>query len=168
MSTPPPPYQVPDVSACPQCGKRYRTTNLAVGTRLTCKVCSAGFVLAPPNKDTDKHPRLTPDGETKTGTIVRAGTNGVVPQTVDDILRLAGGNEKYIESKEIGRGGMGVIMRTTDRMVRRDVAMKIMRHDTNAVQRARFLEEAQVTGQLEHPGIVPVYDLHTEAATGAF
>jgi serine/threonine protein kinase len=159
VSTPPTPYQVPDVSACPQCGKRYRTTNLAVGTRLTCKVCAAGFTLAPPNKDTDKHPRLARDGEAKTGTIVRAGTNGVVPQTVDDILRLAGGNEKYAESKEIGRGGMGVIMRTTDRMVRRDVAMKIMRHDTNAVQRARFLEEAQVTGQLEHPNIVPIHEI---------
>jgi len=159
VTTPQPPYQVPDVSACPKCGKRYRTTNLAVGTRLTCKICSVSFTLAPPDKDTDRHPRVAREDESKPAAGASAGTNGVVPQTVDDILRLAGAHEKYHDAKEIGRGGMGVIMRTTDRMVRRDVAMKIMRHDTNAVQRARFLEEAQVTGQLEHPNIVPIHEI---------
>jgi serine/threonine protein kinase len=157
--TTPTSYPVPDVSPCPQCGKRYRTANLKPGTRLTCKVCSHQFTLEAVNKDTDKHPRVATEGETKAGVIARANMPGVVPQTVDDILRLANSHEKYVEAKEIGRGGMGVIMRTTDRMVRRDVAMKIMRHDTNAVQRARFLEEAQVTGQLEHPNIVPIHEI---------
>ncbi len=159
MTTPEPPASVPDVTACPKCGKRYRTGNLAIGTRLTCKVCANTFALGIPDPDTDKHPRLAKDGEARTGTIARANAPGVVPQTVDDILRLATGHEKYVDAKEIGRGGMGVIMRTTDRMVRRDVAMKIMRHDTNAVQRARFLEESQVTGQLEHPNIVPIHEI---------
>ena len=156
---------VPDVTPCPSCGKRYRTGNLAAGTRLTCKVCNNTFTLAPLSKDTDKHPRLARETAareplTTNGVQVpRASVPGVVPQTVDDILKLANGLEKYVDAKEIGRGGMGVIMRTTDRMIRRDVAMKVMRHDTSAVQRARFLEEAQVTGQLEHANIVPIHEI---------
>lgn len=149
---------VADVSACPTCGKRYRTSNLAAGTRLTCKVCAATFTLEPLKKDTDQHPRIARDPSANP-VVPRASTPGIVPQTVDDILRLADGDEKYVDAKEIGRGGMGVILRATDRMVRRDVAMKVMRQDTNSVQRARFLEEAQVTGQLEHPNIVPIHEI---------
>jgi serine/threonine protein kinase/Leucine-rich repeat (LRR) protein len=96
-------------------------------------------------------------------TVVNRGQPMLVPQTVDDVLRLAGGAEKYSEGEEIARGGMGVILKTTDRAVRREVAMKVMRHDTNVVQRARFVEEAQVTGQLEHPNIVPIHELGVDA-----
>ena len=156
MSLPSP--LVPDVTACPSCGKRYRTAGLAVGTKLSCKVCSANFVVVVMNKDTDRHPRVAKP-EPKSDVITRAQAPAVVPQTVDDILKLGGAQDKYADGKEIGRGGMGVIMRVTDRMVRRDVAMKVMRHDTSAVQRARFLEEAQVTGQLEHPNIVPIHEI---------
>ena len=155
------PDQLPvsDVTPCPSCGKRYRTGNLTAGTRLTCKVCNNTFTLAPLNKDTDKHPRVAREPLGNGVQVPRASVPGVVPQTVDDILKLANALEKYADAKEIGRGGMGVIMRTTDRMVRRDVAMKVMRHDTSAVQRARFLEEAQVTGQLEHANIVPIHEI---------
>jgi serine/threonine protein kinase len=151
--------QAPEVSACPKCGKRYRTTGLALGTRLTCKVCAEIFAVTAPAKETDKHPRLAQDSAERQPVVPRATTSLVMPQTVDDVLKLANGHDKYAEAKEIGRGGMGVILRTTDRAVRREVAMKVMRHDTNAVQRARFLEEAQVTGQLEHPNIVPIHEI---------
>jgi serine/threonine protein kinase/Leucine-rich repeat (LRR) protein len=100
-----------------------------------------------------------PEPPPRPATIVNRGQPMLVPQTVDDVLRLAAGSEKYSESEEIARGGMGVILKVTDRAVRREVAMKVMRHDTNAVQRARFVEEAQVTGQLEHPNIVPIHEL---------
>jgi formylglycine-generating enzyme required for sulfatase activity len=55
----------------------------------------------------------------------------------------------------IGRGGMGEVWRAYDRQLRRTVAVKILPH--GAGHSDRFLEEAQATGQLEHPGIVPVY-----------
>jgi serine/threonine protein kinase len=100
-----------------------------------------------------------PEAIVRAPTIVNRGQPMLVPQTVDDVLRIAASSDKYAESEEIGRGGMGVILKVTDRAVRRDVAMKVMRHDTNAVQRARFVEEAQVTGQLEHPNIVPIHEL---------
>jgi serine/threonine protein kinase/Leucine-rich repeat (LRR) protein len=100
-----------------------------------------------------------PEPPPRPATIVNRGQPMLVPQTVDDVLRLAAGSDKYSDSDEIARGGMGVILKVTDRAVRREVAMKVMRHDTNAVQRARFVEEAQVTGQLEHPNIVPIHEL---------
>jgi serine/threonine protein kinase/Leucine-rich repeat (LRR) protein len=104
-----------------------------------------------------------PEAPPRPATIVNRGQPMLVPQTVDDVLRLAAGSEKYSDSDEIGRGGMGVILKITDRAVRREVAMKVMRHDTNAVQRARFVEEAQVTGQLEHPNIVPIHEVGVDS-----
>lgn len=70
-------------------------------------------------------------------------------------------DNKYEVGEVVALGGMGVIRRAKDLRVRRAVAMKLMSPgavDTLA-KRLRFVEEAQVTGQLEHPNIVPVYDL---------
>ncbi len=63
-------------------------------------------------------------------------------------------------------GGLGQVWRAEDTVVRRTVALKCLRPDrlTPALM-ARFVREAQVTGQLEHPNIVPLYDLF-EAAGG--
>ncbi|MBI3818017.1 MAG: protein kinase [Planctomycetes bacterium] len=62
---------------------------------------------------------------------------------------------------KIAEGGMGEVLRGRDLNLGRDIAIKILKKDL-AEQRdalARFVEEAQVGGQLQHPGIVPVYDL---------
>jgi serine/threonine-protein kinase len=66
----------------------------------------------------------------------------------------------YKISGEIARGGMGVILRGYDRALSRDVAVKVLREDLaeDAVVLRRFIEEAQIGGQLQHPGIVPVYE----------
>lgn len=76
---------------------------------------------------------------------------------------------RYDVKEEIGRGGMGVVLRVYDRELHRNLAMKILLdHDGNLLRAdpksetqrlARFLEEAQVTAQLDHPGIVPVHEL---------
>ena len=81
------------------------------------------------------------------------------------ILRLAARTGRYSLKGEVARGGMGVILRVWDRDLRRTLAMKAT--FTAAPTRApdqdemvtRFLEEAQITGQLDHPGIVPVHEL---------
>jgi serine/threonine protein kinase/formylglycine-generating enzyme required for sulfatase activity len=76
--------------------------------------------------------------------------------------------KRYSIRQEIGRGGMGRVLSARDDDLRRDVAMKVMREDLcggpessslRSLRLARFLEEAQVTGQLDHPGIVPVHEL---------
>ena len=78
------------------------------------------------------------------------------------------GHTRYILKGEVGRGGMGAVLRVFDTDLRRNLAMKVIlgnsgiTGDTPEIQPqqlARFLEEAQVTGQLDHPGVVPVHEL---------
>jgi eukaryotic-like serine/threonine-protein kinase len=65
---------------------------------------------------------------------------------------------------EIARGGMGVVLRGRDDELGRTVAVKVLREEfaQNSESVQRFVEEARIGGQLQHPGIVPVYQLgHT-------
>jgi serine/threonine protein kinase len=65
----------------------------------------------------------------------------------------------YEIAAEIARGGMGVIYQARDLAMNRTVAVKVLqdRYDIDSVTAARFIEEAQITGQLQHPGIPPIY-----------
>ncbi len=65
---------------------------------------------------------------------------------------------KFTLVEELGRGGMGVIIRGRDKVLHRDVALKVIRDPSDDLQRERFIKEAQITGQLEHPNIVPVHE----------
>jgi serine/threonine protein kinase/formylglycine-generating enzyme required for sulfatase activity len=69
--------------------------------------------------------------------------------------------DRYKVGLEIGRGGMGVIREAEDRHLGRHVALKLIREDERGFEELKraFLAEAQVQGRLEHPSIVPVYDL---------
>jgi serine/threonine-protein kinase len=81
----------------------------------------------------------------------------------------ASGEQRLVDRGEIARGGMARIHRVFDRHVLRQVALKRVEpeHVRNAHDAAQLLlEEAQITGQLDHPHIVPVYDL-IAAADGA-
>jgi serine/threonine protein kinase len=68
--------------------------------------------------------------------------------------------DRYDLGEQIGRGGMGVVFRATDRELEREVAVKVLHaHAPGAA--ARLLQEARILGQLEHPGILPVHDVAT-------
>jgi serine/threonine-protein kinase len=71
------------------------------------------------------------------------------------------GRGNYQLLGEIARGGMGVILKGHDTDLGRDVAVKVLGKDLagNPAVVQRFIEEAQIGGQLQHPGIVPVYEL---------
>ncbi|MEQ1633158.1 MAG: serine/threonine-protein kinase, partial [Planctomycetota bacterium] len=82
----------------------------------------------------------------------------------------AGSSTRYQLQGEIARGGMGAILEVFDEDLRRRLAMKVILDrsgdgsgapatDADPVTLSRFLEEAQVTGQLDHPCIVPVHEL---------
>jgi tetratricopeptide (TPR) repeat protein/tRNA A-37 threonylcarbamoyl transferase component Bud32 len=62
---------------------------------------------------------------------------------------------------EIARGGMGAVLKGRDADLGRDLAVKILleSHRDKPEMIRRFIEEAQIAGQLQHPGIVPVYEL---------
>ncbi len=67
--------------------------------------------------------------------------------------------QRFVVVDEIGRGGMGAVVRANDCEIRREVAVKYLLDQSNPANKARFIEEAQVTGQLEHPNIVPVHEM---------
>ena len=71
------------------------------------------------------------------------------------------GGRKYKVITTINRGGMGVILQARDLRIRRTVAMKVInsKHQFSRENALRFIDEAQLTGQLEHPNIIPVYEL---------
>ena len=72
---------------------------------------------------------------------------------------------RYRIDGEIARGGMGAVLRGRAPDLGRDVAIKVLREDLRDNQDLirRFVEEAQIGGQLQHPGIVPIYELGTFA-----
>ncbi|MCA8956066.1 MAG: serine/threonine protein kinase, partial [Planctomycetes bacterium] len=77
-------------------------------------------------------------------------------------------SERYRTEREVARGGMGAVLQVWDVDLRRRLAMKVLLGERAAAESrtsvdrrllARLLEEAQVTAQLDHPGIVPVHEL---------
>jgi serine/threonine-protein kinase len=77
------------------------------------------------------------------------------------------GRGRYLLLNLHAQGGIGQVWLARDPEIGRDVALKELRPERqgHAAAQARFLEEARVTGQLEHPGIVPVHEL-VRAADG--
>jgi serine/threonine protein kinase/formylglycine-generating enzyme required for sulfatase activity len=61
---------------------------------------------------------------------------------------------------KLGEGSQGIVYRVNDRDCHREVACKVLSYATTDPEEiSRFIHEAQVTAQLEHPGIVPIHDL---------
>jgi WD40 repeat protein len=73
--------------------------------------------------------------------------------------------QRYEVHGELARGGMGVILAGLDPTIRRELVIKVLQEDVagSSEAHARFVEEAQIQGQLEHPGICPVHELGVDA-----
>ncbi|MGE0431217.1 MAG: protein kinase [Planctomycetota bacterium] len=94
------------------------------------------------------------------GTGPRRGSQENLASSIDHNVSISSESvRKYRFHDELGRGGLGVVHLAEDMGLRRELAIKVLRdpRDPNAV--ADFIEEAQITGQLSHPNIVPVYEL---------
>ena len=98
----------------------------------------------------------------------RRGAEATTPSAEERLrtLRERGSRRASLEVRgEVGRGGMGIVERVYDPDLKREMARKVLRardgKSSSAHSRllARFLAEAQITGQLDHPGIVPVHEL---------
>lgn len=79
-------------------------------------------------------------------------------------MMTAQASSRYTIDRLLGKGGMGKVWLAHDHMLNREVALKALRlanpeHKTLFEQQLRL--EAQITGMLEHPSIIPVYDLGT-------
>ncbi len=77
------------------------------------------------------------------------------------ILARKENEEKYEIKKKVSAGGMGNIFYVFDKDFRRHTILKMIlpEHKQNSVLIRSFIREARITGQLEHPNIVPVHDL---------
>lgn len=89
-----------------------------------------------------------------------SNTEGCVPTLFllpEDVVS----DERFELREQVGQGGMGSVHKVFDGVLRREVAMKALHSDGEPSQDtlALFLAEAQLTAQLDHPNIVPVYDL---------
>jgi len=73
--------------------------------------------------------------------------------------------DRFVPIRPHARGGIGLVWVARDCELQRDVALKVIqpKYAERADQRTRFVLEAEITGQLEHPGIVPVYSLGRNA-----
>jgi len=77
---------------------------------------------------------------------------------------------EYELVKILGEGGMGIVFEARQRSIDREVALKMLKAKTakDKEQRAKFLTEAVVTGELDHPNIVPIYDVGASADNALF
>ena len=85
----------------------------------------------------------------------------VVRSSSDEMPVPTERGDRYQLFGEIARGGMGAVLKGRDPDLGRDLAVKVLleSHEDKPEMLRRFVEEAQIGGQLQHPGIVPVYEL---------
>jgi serine/threonine protein kinase len=76
------------------------------------------------------------------------------------------GRDRFEFLRDHARGGLGEVSIALDTELDRPVALKKIqeRHADDPNSRARFVAEAEITGKLEHPGVVPVYSLGRDAS----
>src|SRR5262245_50207308 len=98
-------------------------------------------------------PVLLKDAQGESAHIVRPKSDAMPPPEVT--------GDRYQLTGEIARGGMGAVLRGRDVDLGRDLAVKVLleKHVHRHEVARRFIEEAQIGGQLQHPGVVPVYDI---------
>ncbi len=99
------------------------------------------------------------------GALQRGDETTVLEHTVAPQQTLLSAVSGYELREEVGRGGMGVVYRARHGVMARDVAVKVMQpaYRPEQAARARFVREARLTGQLQHPGIPAVHELGTLA-----
>jgi serine/threonine-protein kinase len=99
------------------------------------------------------HPVLLKEAAGESAHVVKPKSDAMPPaEQTGDRYQLQG---------EIARGGMGAVLRGRDVDLGRDLAVKVLleKHAHKPEVTQRFIEEAQINGQLQHPGVVPVYDI---------
>ncbi|MBS0266949.1 MAG: protein kinase [Planctomycetes bacterium] len=122
--------------------------------------------LDPPGQSVDRSAVARMNPESNTPVEANAVSRASVPPTTimgahfteSDATSMPSPDDLLIE-EEIARGGMGVVFKGRDARLGRDVAVKVLleKHQDDPDLLNRFFQEAQISGQLQHPGVTPVY-----------
>ena len=125
--------------------------------------------MVPSPEDGTLPPRAARSGDTEPVSAQRIVRSDDAPNDVPekraptyrDPLGHTFETDRYSGIEEIGRGGSSVVIRAFDKEILRDVAIEIFDGASaqDGTEVDRFAEEARITGQLEHPNIVPIYEL---------
>ena len=168
---------MPEPERCPRCGS-LRHGRSPAGLCLVCLMTEAAAlpeVTNPPARGNERTFSLEPaissvlaEISASVGGITRVLLRDSEADTAFSPIVAPLSNEmpevrpdRYQLFGEIARGGMGAVLKGRDVDLGRDLAIKVLleshREKPDLVK--RFVEEAQIGGQLQHPGIVPVYEL---------
>ncbi len=162
---------------CGNCGLKFQVKPEFAGRKTRCLSCKEPLEV--PQLPTIDQAAPVGQVEGAKSSLAQAGVDGGVTigaeavgsgqKSVAEILggKSAGG-ARYILDRELARGGMGAIMRAVDTDIRREVAIKYLLKQDDAKNKLRFVEEAQITGQLEHPNIVPIHELGVDGQGRVF
>jgi serine/threonine-protein kinase len=122
-----------------------------------------------PSLPDDEKPTLTDSRHAFASTVV-SSPDGPIDDVDAELPHDESFGDRYARGAQLGEGGMGEVWLCKDRRVGRHVAMKVIRpgHGSRSDLRRRFLREVRVQGQLEHPSIVPVYDLGRDPGGAAY
>src|SRR5262245_60920888 len=103
--------------------------------------------------EASQRPVLLKEAEGESGHIVK-------PRS-DEMPAAEQAGSRYQLQGEIARGGMGAVLRGRDVDLGRDLAVKVLleKYTSHPEVAQRFIEEAQIGAQLQHPGVVPIYDI---------
>jgi WD40 repeat protein/serine/threonine protein kinase len=122
---------------------------------------------APDGEETTA-PAQTPGGASDRSTMETTDYSA----SASDVIASRSPTRRYTVLGRVAQGGMGVIFKVWDGSLHRPLAMKVIRGQdhvgaagpapVNRQALGRFLREAEVTGQLDHPGIVPVHEIGTD------
>ena len=85
--------------------------------------------------------------------------------TPDSVVAPGGLLERYAVIEEVGRGGMGVVLRAYDPKLQREVALKVVRAESSETE-ARLNREARAMAALNHPNVVAIYDVTVHETPG--
>jgi hypothetical protein len=124
--------------ACSACGARYAAEKAEPGKVFICEQCASPLSSA--TKIPAVQPTVPPE----------------VDKAAENPINVLG---KYVLVTPIGKGSMGAVYKAWDRGLRRWVAMKVLLATSDQNLVLRFRREAETAAAIQHPNIVPIYDV---------